>query len=243
MMGEGECTVNRSTLRRSKLIPWMRASALGLLRRRENPAARTTIFSVVELDGFIADRLMKKDHAVLQRRLFLTPIWLSVVAAMVAVACAVWLRASADSTTVIVIRHAEKDLSADPDPPLSAAGEARAQNLAMMFGDAGSPGHIGAIYTTSALRNKLTVAPLAARLGLTPIVVSDRDPRGLARRLLKDHAGAVILVVGHADSVPAIVAALSEKSPIPPLAAQEYGTMYIVTMPRIGRANFVRLNF
>jgi phosphohistidine phosphatase SixA len=221
----------------------MRARALGVPRRRENPAARTTIFSIFEFDEFIADGTMKKDHAILQRRLFLTPIWLSVIAAVVAVCCAVWLRASADSTTVIVIRHAEKDLGADPDPPLSAAGEARALNLAKMFGDINAPGHIGAIYTTAALRNKLTVAPLAARLGLTPVVVSDRDPRGLAHRLLEDHAGAVILVVGHADSVPAIVAALSEKSPIPPLAAQEYGTMYIVTMPRIGRANFVRLNF
>jgi len=191
---------------------------------------------------------MKKDHVNLQRRPFLAPIWLSAIAVIAAAMVAsfamveVWAWATAHSTTVIVIRHAEKE-PGSVDPPLTQAGEARAALLARMFGDAKAPGHIDAIYISPALRSRLTAAPLAARLGVTPIVAPADDPRGLARRVLQEHGGGRVLIVGHSDTVPAIVAALSGNEHIPEIAAQEYGTMYIVTVPRIGRANFLRLNY
>ncbi|HEY5263523.1 MAG TPA: phosphoglycerate mutase family protein [Steroidobacteraceae bacterium] len=191
---------------------------------------------------------MKKEHVSLQRRPFLAPLWLSAIAVIAATMVAsfaiveVWAWATAHSTTVIVIRHAEK--AADGvDPPLTAAGQARAALLAQMFGDAKVPGHIDAIYISSALRNRLTAAPLAARLGLIPIVVPADDTRSLARRVLHEHGGGRVLIVGHIDTVPEIVAALSGDKHIPAIAVQDYGTMYIVTVPRIGRANFLRLNY
>src|SRR5437773_8048647 len=66
-------------------------------------------------------------------------------------------------TTVIVVRHAEKNIEpANPDPDLSPAGQARAQELARMFGDAG----VNAIYATQFKRTQQTVKPLGDRLGL-----------------------------------------------------------------------------
>ena len=190
---------------------------------------------------------MKKDHVGFQRRPFLTPIWLTGTTAAVALALAilaVWVWATAGSTTVIVIRHAEKDLSVNLiDPPLSQAGQARAELLARMFGDAKVLGHVDAIYVSPALRNRQTAAPLAARLGLDETVVPADDPRALARRALSEHRGGRILIVGHTDTVPRIVAALSGNPDIPPIGDQEYGTMYIVTVPRIGHSNLLRLNY
>jgi hypothetical protein len=52
-----------------------------------------------------------------------------------------------------------------------------------------------------------------------------------------------VLIVGHSDTVPQIVAALSDNPKIPEMGDLEYGTMYIVTVPRIGRANLLRLNY
>ena len=115
--------------------------------------------------------------------------------------------------------------------------------LARMFGDAQLAGHIDAIYVSPALRSRLTAAPLAARLGLTPAVVPADDPRGLARRVLREHPGGRILIVGHSNTVPAIVAALSGADDIPPIEALEYGTLYIVTVPRHGHANYLRLTY
>jgi 2,3-bisphosphoglycerate-dependent phosphoglycerate mutase len=190
---------------------------------------------------------MKKDHVTFQRRPFLTPIWLTAIAAALAFGFAVfasWVWLTAGSTTVIVIRHAEKDLSVSTaDPPLTQAGEARAARLAQMFGDANVLGHLDAIYVSPALRNRLTAAPLAARLGIAVTVAPADDPRALARRVLREHGGGRALIVGHSDTIPQIVAALSGNSKIPEIGAEEYGTMYIVMVPRIGHANLLRLNY
>jgi 2,3-bisphosphoglycerate-dependent phosphoglycerate mutase len=190
---------------------------------------------------------MTKDHITFQRRPFLTPIWLTALAAVLGVSFAVfaaWVWLTAGSTTVIVIRHAEKDLSVSAtDPPLTQVGEARATRLAQMFGDAKNLGHVDAIYVSPALRNRLTAGPLAARLGVAVTIAPADDPRGLVKRVLREHGGGRVLVVGHSDTVPQIVAALCGCSKIPEIGAEEYGTMYIITVPRIGRAILLRLNY
>lgn len=192
--------------------------------------------------------MMTNDHTRLQRRPFLAPIWLfsvTMAAALVGVMLLLsigWLWYTADSTVIVVIRHAEK-LQEGTDPALSEAGEARAMSLARMFGEARPPGRIDAIYVSPALRNRMTAAPLAARLRLTPIVAPADDSTALARRILREHSGGRILVVGHSDTVPDLVAALSGAHDVPEIGATEYGTMYIVTVPRIGHANFVRMSY
>jgi broad specificity phosphatase PhoE len=180
---------------------------------------------------------MTNEHARLQRRPFLAPIWLFSATALTAMAGAVvlmiaaWWWLTANSTTIIVIRHAEKVLDVGADPPLTAAGEARAAVLAHMFGNPRLPGHIDAVYVSPDRRSRMTAAPLAAALGVTQVEAAD-EPAGLARRVLHEHSGGRILIVGHSDTLPAIVAALSGASDIPPIDALEYGTMYIVTVPR-----------
>lgn len=189
---------------------------------------------------------MKSAHANLQRGPFLIPIWLAAIAALAIFGVAVvalWLWLNANSTVVIVIRHAEKESISAPDPPLSAAGEARAALLERMFGQPMGAGHLDAIYISSALRNRMTAAPLAAQLGIVPIVAPTDDPKGLAHRILRENSGKRVLVVGHVNTVPGIVAALSGRNDIPQLDEKEFGTMYIVTVPRIGRANILRLSY
>jgi phosphohistidine phosphatase SixA len=193
--------------------------------------------------------VQKKVPVSFQRRPFLMPIWLTAVAAAMVFSFAIflvfaaWMWGTADATTVIVIRHAEKQLGPGADPPLTQAGEARAELLAQMFGDAKAVGHIDAIYVSPALRNRLTAAPLAARLKVNAVVAPADDVAGLARRVVREHGGGRALIVGHSDTVPAIVAALTGSTKIPEIGEDEYGTMYIVTVPRIGHAIFLRLNY
>src|SRR5579871_5017886 len=183
---------------------------------------------------------MKPDLVSLQRRPFLMPLWITAALAFLGFCFfvfALWVWGTAGSTTVVVIRHAEKDLSVSAtDPPLSVEGRARAELLARMFGDAGAPGHIDAIYVSPALRNRETGQPLADRLGIRETVVPAGDPRKLAHRVLKEHRGGRALIIGHTDTVPVIVEELSGQR-TPELDEHEYGTLYIVTVPRIGRAN------
>jgi broad specificity phosphatase PhoE len=189
---------------------------------------------------------MKNNPGSLQHRAFLTPIWLVGIAGVLAFSFAVffvWEWATADSTTVIVIRHAEKEAGAQADPPLSAAGEARAALLAQMFGGSQGPGRIDALYISSALRNRMTAAPLAARLGITPIVAPADDSRDLVRRVLREHRGGRVMIVSHLNTMPELVATLADRRDVPAIDEQNYATMYIVTVPRIGRPNLLRLSY
>jgi phosphohistidine phosphatase SixA len=190
--------------------------------------------------------VMKSERESLQHRPFLTPIWLSAIGAFVALSLAVfavWNWGTANSTTVIVIRHAEKESGSAVDPPLSAAGEARAALLAGMFGVSQGPGRLDAIYVSPTVRSQSTAAPLAARLGITPVVASADDPQGLAQRALREHSGGRVLIIGHVNTVPKIVGSLSDRNDIPEIDEHDFGIMYIVAVPRIGHADVLRLNY
>lgn len=136
----------------------------------------------------------------------------------------------ASAQMVIVVRHAERAdagapagnaMTASPDPELSAAGKARAQALAAMLKDAG----VTAIYTTEYIRTKDTAAPLAAATNVTAEVVSARDQAALIARL-KAHTGGAVLVVGHSNTVPAIVKALG--GPDVTIGESEYDSLFFV---------------
>ncbi len=142
-------------------------------------------------------------------------------------------------TTLILVRHAEKVI--DPnnsDPDLSPAGRARAQELVRMFGDAG----INAIYATQYKRTQESVRPLADRLGLPVNLVDSKKTPELIKQLLSDHRGQTILVAGHNNSVPEIIAALGGPT-YPTIPESEYDNLYIVTVYRTGKARVVKMKY
>jgi broad specificity phosphatase PhoE len=140
---------------------------------------------------------------------------------------------------VFVVRHAERADGAAPqmqgqaDPPLSDAGEARAVKLARMLGDAG----IEAIYVTEFRRTQDTAKPLARRLGLAAQRVSSRDSGALIAKLRSEHANDIVLVVGHSNTVPAIIKALG--GPEVTIAEEEYDNLFIV-VPGTGAMTRIR---
>ena len=75
----------------------------------------------------------------------------------------------ADELPVLVlVRHADKAAQPADDPPLTAAGAKRAQDLAAALRNAG----VTAIITTQLRRTRETAQPLATALGLVPEAVS-----------------------------------------------------------------------
>ena len=183
----------------------------------------------------------------LQRRPFLAPIGLvalTAAAGVLILIAAAWLLITSTSTTVIVVRHAPQILGGNgDDPPLSAEGEARAASLARTLGDTHLKSRIAAIYVSEKLRSRATAAPLAQSLGITPEIFPQDDARALARRVLREHSGDTVLIVAHADTLPKIVSALSGVSDIPAVDPSDYATLYVVTVPRIGRSVVIRLRY
>ncbi len=105
--------------------------------------------------------------------------------------------------TVILTRHAEKAASPAKDPPLTEAGKHRAELLASMLADSG----VSAIYITEFQRTQQTAEPLATRAHITPIVISANDTEALVKAI-RAHQSGVVVVVGHSNKLPEIIAAL-----------------------------------
>jgi broad specificity phosphatase PhoE len=129
---------------------------------------------------------------------------------------------------VLLVRHAERadggvppaGMAGPADPDLSADGRARADRLAAMLSDSG----ITKIIVTEFRRTAQTAEPLAKRLGLTPERVMAADVTPLAARLAT-YRDDVVLVVGHSNSVPAIIAALG--GPKVAIAETDYGNVFV----------------
>ena len=136
--------------------------------------------------------------------------------------------ASAQSM-VILTRHAERAdgqatmttaSGAPADPKLSAAGEARAAKLAAMLAESG----ITAMFTTEFARTKDTAAPLAAKLKLTPEVVPASKTADLIGKITA-RSKDVVFVVGHSNTVPAIIKALG--GPDVTIGDNDYDNLFI----------------
>lgn len=103
-----------------------------------------------------------------------------------------------EATTLIMIRHAERDTGFDP--PLNQKGQQRALELLNLFGQSG----ITRIITPGLKRNMETVIPLSDELGIDPIVFPIEDVNNstqfageLIRQIRSDYWGETILFVGN----------------------------------------------
>lgn len=182
---------------------------------------------------------MRKEYARLRRRPFLMPLWLPVLGAFVALGFAVWLVLSASTTLVMVVRHAEAVAGSGEDPLLSAEGEARAQRLAALMTTAQGFAPDG-IVVSGLRRTQETARPLAAALGVPVVVVEDRDARAVAERALAEFQGRRVLIIGHSNTVPEIVRRLSHET-VPAMSEAEFGTLYVVAVPRFSRPAVARI--
>ena len=146
-------------------------------------------------------------------------------------------RQTGPSTTVIVVRHAEKTDSGD-DPQLSPEGEQRALRLRDMTLDAG----VSALFATRYRRTQETLEPLAAILDIEVEIIDAPDFEGLSSRILSEHRGSTVVVAGHSNTVPAIVSALGAEEP-DPIDESQYDNLFIVTVPASGESEVLRLHF
>lgn len=176
-----------------------------------------------------------------RRRPFLAPVWLTALFAAIAIAIVVMIYRSATTTTVIVTRHAEGVLGSIASPPLTPEGELRAQQLARLLGTSSSVGRIEAVYITDSRTTQQTVAPLAARLGITPVKLTGKDVSKIALKVLREHRGKAALIVTQDDIVSGLVRQLSGVTLSP--GANEYGAAYIVTVPTYGDASVLKINY
>ena len=142
-----------------------------------------------------------------------------------------WFFESQATTTIIFVRHAEKDLSVKDDPELTEDGQRRAFELTRQMKDADVVAGIDAIYSTPFKRNVATVEPLSKLLELPINLYDKNDYESVLETILDNHKGKIILVVGHSDTPANLKAELGASKSVPTIADKEYDNIYIVSIP------------
>lgn len=154
-----------------------------------------------------------------------------------------WFFESQATTTMIFVRHAEKALEPEDDPGLSAAGQARAAELARQLADADVVAGIDAIYSTPYRRTIETAQPVADALELEINHYEAMDYEAVLERILRNHKGKIILVVGHSNTLAPLMAELGASKKVPPIAEDEYDNIYVVAIPWFGKTKTIRLRY
>jgi broad specificity phosphatase PhoE len=150
------------------------------------------------------------------------------------------------STTVLFVRHADIDtaMSADDDTPLNARGRQRAELLADFLEDIDVVAGVNAIYASSKRRTQETAAPLAKRLNLEVQIADHYDIDGFMDHVLDEHSGEIVLIVSHSDTIAPLIDELHGSKRLPPFGPDDYGELYIVTIPRpTGKVKTLRLHY
>lgn len=156
---------------------------------------------------------------------------------------------AAAQQSIVLVRHAERQRG-EGDDSLSDAGRQRAERLAGLLKDAG----ITHVFVSDLRRTIETAEPLARLRNVSPsriaipaqgrrkISPSELQVRATLLAISKLPRTAVVLVVGHSNTVPMFLARLGH-APSIQIAEAEFDNVFIVT-PRATRApSVIRLRY
>lgn len=142
------------------------------------------------------------------------------------------------STTVLLIRHAEKGTTPPQDPPLTSAGQTRANELIHVAEKAG----VKAIYATSFLRSQQTVQPLSGHLNVPISSYTPDDYQGLKNMIISHHLGEAVLVAAYSNTVSGIIQAFGDDSQSCPISEDEFDNLCLITYGS-GKVKVVNLQY
>ncbi len=154
-----------------------------------------------------------------------------------------WFFESQATTTVIFVRHAEKTAEPADDPLLSLAGQQRAAELARQLVDADVVAGIDAVYATPYRRTVDTAKPVADALGLPITSYDAADTETIMEQIVRKHKGKIVLVVGHSNTLPALIGNMGASKKVPVIEEDEYDNIYIVSIPWFGKTKTIRLRY
>lgn len=128
-------------------------------------------------------------------------------------------------TTIIVMRHAEKEPGKDPDPELSAEGKKRAEQLSVLFKDM----PVTRLLATPFKRTQHTLANLSSDKG---VMIESYEPSKIPDLVtnLKQLSGQTIIIAGHANTAPDLVNQLLNEKKYNQLNENEFGKIWILTL-------------
>ena len=127
-------------------------------------------------------------------------------------------KAQTTSTRIFIVRHADRETFDD----LNAAGIVRATELKRTLLNTG----IDSIFSTKFVRTKKTVTPLVNAIG-QQVILYDSNPQ-LLKRILSNSIKKTLLVVGHSNTVPQLIALCGCKPPYDNIPDTQFDNLFLV---------------
>lgn len=142
-----------------------------------------------------------------------------------------------ESTTVIIMRHAEKQNSKDPDPNLSEAGKQRALKIARLFKDV----PVTHLLSTPFKRTRETLEQLAEEKGMAIEVFDPAKPEEFMD-MIRSAKGQTLVFAGHSNTAPEWVNLILGEKKYDALKEDDYGKIWIITVAMDRVASCLQLN-
>jgi 2,3-bisphosphoglycerate-dependent phosphoglycerate mutase len=129
----------------------------------------------------------------------------------------------ADTTTVWLVRHAEKDMNdSTSNPPLTSQGKYRADKLAAIMANK----ELTAIFTTGLTRTISTISPTASMQGMDIKYYEYRSPEPMLNGIKAGEHGKTILICGHGDNILPMIEYLGAVKPQDSIGLYEYDKLF-----------------
>lgn len=147
------------------------------------------------------------------------------------------------TTTVIIVREADAAAGLGEDAGLSPVGAIRAEELSRVLGDVDVIQGLDAILVGGSRASRETAEPLARRLNLPVQEVDMSSLTRVAKGIMKDYKGEIVLVVAGPAEIPILIPRFQGSKKVPALAESEYDNLYIVSVPWYGKVKTLRLRY
>ncbi|MEV8508985.1 phosphoglycerate mutase family protein [Actinoplanes sp. NPDC051475] len=139
--------------------------------------------------------------------------------------------------TILLVRHADIDLPpVTADPALNDDGRERAEALAHVAGSAG----VTTVFTSSLVRTQQTVEPLLKLLGISGRLMP--SAAAVAPRIRDGEFGTVVVIAGHSNTVPEVIAELGVPAP-PVIGESHFDNLFVVTLSDPAGAGLLTLKY
>ena len=89
--------------------------------------------------------------------------------------------------------------------------------------------------------NAICVTTVLLETGILPM--SEPVTEVVLDTILKAHKGQIVLVVGHSNTVPVLIANLGASKNVPAIAQGEFDNIYIISIPWFGKTKTIRLRY
>jgi len=136
------------------------------------------------------------------------------------------------STTIILVRHAEKMDDGTTNPDLTPKGLNRALDLKKVLIQ---EFNISAVFSTPLTRTQQTATPTAEFFSLTIQDHNHKDPNALKELILDKYKNKTVLVAGHSNSTPILVNHFLGEDKYPYLSEDVFNQLFIVRVAEGGK--------